>query len=233
MKISLSLRVLLVALPLAAVSCQATPEFDYSNYVEHQPKSILVLPPLDQTLEVDASYGSLSTLTRPLVERGFYVFPAALVDAVMRSNGLPGPSEMHQVPLSKLREIFGADAVLYVTVKNWGSSYQVLNAQSAVTLTAVLIDTETGSTLWSGERTQVHNSSSSNHSSLFSMLAVAVVEQVANSISDPSRQMSAQAAQDLFASPAGGLLPGPYHPDHEQALADTQLRIAEARAGAE
>ena len=43
----------------------ATPEepYDYTNYLAHIPRSILVLPPLDETPEVNACYGWLSTVT--------------------------------------------------------------------------------------------------------------------------------------------------------------------------
>jgi hypothetical protein len=215
-----------LVLPLITGACQSPAQFDRSAFLEHQPKSILVLPPLDETLEVDASYGSLSTLTKPLAERGYYVFPVAVVDAMMRSNGLPMPSDMHQVSLAKLNQIFAPDAVLYVTVKNWGTSYQVLNSQSAVTLEARLVDARSGVTLWSGEHTEIDGTA--NHGdSLYGLLAIAIVNQVVTSISDPSVAMSSQAADGLFNTSNGGLLPGPYHPEHEQAIADAQQRRQE------
>jgi hypothetical protein len=225
------LRAALLALPLLAVSCQSAESFDYGPFVEHQPTSILVLPPLDQTMEVNASYGSLSTLTKPLAEQGFYVFPAALVDSVMRSNGLPAPAEMHMVPLSKLNEIFAPDAVLYVTVKNWGTSYQVVNSSTAVTLSAKLVDARTGTKLWHGAYTQNHNTNNGG-GSLLGMVASAIVNQVATSISDPSRSISSEAANVLFTYPGRGLPLGPYHPDHEQGMADLEQRLAEAQAQA-
>lgn len=225
------LRATLLALPLFAVSCQSAETFDYGPFVEHQPTSILVLPPLDQTMEVNASYGSLSTLTKPLAEQGFYVFPAALVDSIMRSNGLPAPAEMHLVPLSKLNEIFAPDAVLYVTVKNWGTSYQVVNSSTAVTLSAKLVDARTGTKLWHGAFTQYHNSNNGG-GSLLGMVASAIANQIATSISDPSRNMSSEAANMMFTYPGKGLPLGPYHPDHEQSMADLEQRLAAAQAQA-
>ncbi len=230
MKTTIPIRLALLLLPLIGFACQAAPKFDYSTYLEHQPRSILVLPPLDETLEVNASYGSLSTLTRPLVERGFYVFPVALVDAVLRQNGLPTPGEMHQVPLSKLREVFDPDAVLYVTVSNWGTSYQVINSQSAVTLRGVLVDASTGTELWHGEQTAARGSGDGG-GGLAGLLAAAVVNQIATSISDPSRGISEQAAGMLFGNPNVGLLLGPYHPDHEAGIVQARANVAEAQAG--
>ena len=52
---------------------------DYSAYLDHMPRSILVLPPLNNSLEPVAPYIYLSTVTRPLAERGYYVFPVAVI----------------------------------------------------------------------------------------------------------------------------------------------------------
>ena len=227
MNISFPKFLAVMLLPLIGGACQSPAQFDRSAFLEHQPKSILVLPPLDETLEVDASYGSLSTLTKPLAERGYYVFPVAVVDAMMRANGLPMPADMHQVSLTKLNEIFAPDAVLYVTVKNWGTSYQVLNSQSAVTLEARLVDARSGVTLWSGEHTEIEGTAN-NGNSLYGLLAIAIVNQVVTSISDPSVAMSSQTADRLFSTSNGGLLPGPYHPEHEQAIADAQQHRQES-----
>lgn len=213
-----------LALLLATSACQSTP-YDYSALIESNPKSILVLPPLDETLEVDASYGALSTLTRPLAEQGYYVFPVAMVDQVMRSNGLPMPAEMHQVPLAKLKEIFEPDAVLYVTVSNWGTSYQVLNSQTAVTLHAQLVDANTGATLWQGAATVAQNSGDGG-GGLAGMLASALVSQIVSSAVDQSRDLSMQASNMLLRQPNRGLLPGPYDPERAAAVQDFKDQMA-------
>jgi hypothetical protein len=138
---------------------------------------------------------------------------------------------MQLVPLAKLNEIFAADAVLYVTVKNWGTSYQVVNSSTAVTLSAVLVDANTGTKLWSGVHTQYQNSSDGG-GSLLGMVASAIANQIATSISDPSRNMSSEAANVLFTNPARGLPLGPYHPNYEQRMADLEQRLAAAQAQA-
>ena len=60
-------------------------------------------------------------MTRPLAELGYYVFPVVLVDHFFKENGMPTPGEMVQAPLEKIREIIGADAVLYITLKQYGT----------------------------------------------------------------------------------------------------------------
>jgi hypothetical protein len=201
---------LLVSLALAG--CATRAPYDYSALIEHMPRSILVLPPLDLSLEPAACYGSLAALSRPLAERGYYVFPVAVVDAMMRENGLPTPLEMHAVPLDKLVEVFDPDAVLYLTVHAWGTSFQVVSSSTTVTLEARLVDAETGIDLWHG--TDTASQGSGGDGSLTGLLINAVVNQVGSAMSDPSPGLAREASWRLFASSDDGLLLGPRHPDH-------------------
>ena len=201
---------LLLGLVLLA-ACQSPPH-DYTLFRAHRPRSVLVLPPIDATMEVDATYAYLSTVTQPLAERGYYVFPVAVVDRMLRDNGMPGPGEMHAVSLARVREVFGADAVLYVTLRDWGTAYRVLDSATEVTAEARLVDTASGQELWSGTHTAAY-SSSSGSGDLVSMLIGAVVNQVASSMYDPSVDVARQCNDELFCNGHDGLLVGPYHED--------------------
>ncbi len=201
------------ALVLAG-GCSSTPQvpYDYSAFLNARPRSILVLPPLDETPEVEASDHWLASVSRSLVARGYYVFPVALVLGVLRENGLPTPYEMHNVPLDKLSEVFGADAVLYATVKEWGTSYQVINSVSTVAIEARLIDARSGTLLWSGASRYQRSSSDSNQGGLIGMLVSAITNQIVTTISDPSDELARSLNWSLFGNEKRGLLPGPYHP---------------------
>ena len=215
-------RLALVVLTVLLGACQSTP-YDYGPLIEHMPRSIVVLPPLDETPEVDACYGWLSTITRPLADQGYYVFPVALVDRIMRENGLPTPGEMHQVSLSKLSEVFGADAVLYVTVKEWGTSYRVLASVTTVHVTARLVDLATGSQIWAGQ-SRVRRNPNDNQNGLLGMLIGALVNQVATSIADPTVDVARDANSSLVGNSSHGLLYGPRHPQHEEQLRELRER---------
>ncbi|HEX6884177.1 MAG TPA: GNA1162 family protein [Planctomycetota bacterium] len=201
----------LVALVLGA--CTTVEPYDYTLFEAHRPRSVLVLPPLDQSMEVEASYAYLATITRPLAERGYYVFPVAVVDRMLRDNGLSVPGEMHQAPLERLRDVFGADAVLYVTLKDWGTSFRVLDSATEVTVEAHLVDTASGTEIWAGEHTAEYHSGSGGGSILGALIG-AVVNQIATSISDPSAQVARECNQELFCDERRGLLLGPHHPEY-------------------
>lgn len=221
-----------IALVTLATSCQSPEAVDYSNWLANPPRSILVLPPLNSSVETQACYGALSTLTQPLAERGFYVFPVAVVDALMRENGLPTPHEMHSVSLGKIREIFAPDAVLYLEIQKWGTSYQILASTSTVALSGRLVDARTGDVLWTGAD-ELSQGSGGGGAGLVGMLAGALVTQVARSISDPSVPICRGVSTRMIGNPANGFLPGPYHAKHEEALAKRRADLDRQEAQTE
>jgi len=193
--------------------CVTTTSPDYSAYRAHIPKSVLVLPPLNQSVEVNAPYAYLSTITRPLAECGYYVFPVAVVDALMKENGLPTPAEMHSVSLKKIHEVFGADAVLYVTIEEYGQKYLVLSSTTVVKARASLVDVATGTTLWKGTA-QAARSSGDSGGSLVGMLVTAAVAQIVNTTTDQAHMLAYQANAQMIFNDHNGLLLGPYNPGY-------------------
>lgn len=195
--------------------CVTAQPYDYTNYRLHPPRSIVVVPPLNQSTAVEATYGYLTTVTRPLAERGFYVFPIAVVDQFLKENGLPSAGEMHQVPPEKMAEILGADAVLFVTVEQYGTKYLLLDSVTTVAAKARLVDTRTGLLLWEGQRV-VQQNSSAGQSSLIGMAIAAAVTQVLNTSTDAAHRLSPMVNVLLFNHKDQGLLYGPYHPKYNQ-----------------
>lgn len=223
------MRSLIVLLLAAAASCAAPREPVSDAFLNARPRSILVLPPLNSTVEVGASTGALASVTIPLAEAGYYVFPVALVDAIMRENGLPTPGEMHSVSVAKLNEIFDPDAILYLTVTQWGTSFELLNSRTQVAIEGRLVDADTGARLWNGQRALSRNSNRGG-SSLIGMLAGAVANQVATSVRDPSPALARQVNSGLLTGEANGWILGPYNPEAEAQLDSIRRRKAEAAA---
>lgn len=160
------------------------------------PRSILVLPPVNNTTEPMAAYSYLATVSRPLVEAGYYVYPVAVIDNFFKENGLPTPDDMHSAPLTKIREIIGADAVLYITLERYGQEYLLVTSQTIVEATARLVDTKSGAELWSGRVRETRSSNSS--SSLSGTLFNAIADQIIQSSSDAAHGLSRQANYRLI-----------------------------------
>ena len=203
MKNTLSTLILTVFL----VSC-ATP-YNYEKFRAAKPRSILILPPINQSTDVRGTYGYLSTVTMPVAEKGFYVYPVAVIDQMMKENGLPSANEMHQASIKKIKEIINPDSILYLTLEKYGTTFAVFSSITTVTVSGKLISTLTGEVIWEGKASLSPDSSSSN-SGLVGTLVSAVVTQAINSSTDRAHEVSAQANHVLFRTEGSGLLNGPY-----------------------
>ncbi|KQW46344.1 MULTISPECIES: DUF799 domain-containing protein [unclassified Roseateles] len=202
---------------LALQGCATPPKpYDYTAYKEAKPVSILVLPPVNGTPEVQATPSVMVQMVQPLAESGYYVMPVSLVDETFKSNGMHTPDDVQQIPPAKLREIFGADAGLYVKVTRYGSVYKVLNSETAVTLEAKLIDLRNDRLLWEGSATASSaEQQNSSQAGLIGLLVQAVVEQIIASTTDRSHPMAGLASQRLLAAGRpNGLLYGPRSPSY-------------------
>lgn len=206
------LRGALFALLCASLACACQPleVTDNTLFRMHEPRSILVLPPVNESIEVEAEYSYLSTVSRPLVESGYYVFPVAMVDAMMKDNGLPTPDEMHGVALSKLAEVFGADAVLYVTIRDWGQKFQILSSNTVVSFSARLVDVQSATTIWDGQIRLVDGSGGSGD--IWSDMIAAVIEQVIDSKSDLTHGLARRGNIRMLHDRQTGLPYGWRHP---------------------
>lgn len=200
--------VLLAVLGSGCVSTKSTP-YDYTVFWQHPPRSILVLPPLNESNAVEATYGYLSTVTRPLADRGYYVFPVEVVDQLFKENGMPTAGEMHEVSLAKVQEITGADSVLFVTVEQYSNEYHLVTSDTNVHVRAQLLDTRSGALLWEGRGTM--NASSGYSADPVEMLINALVTQVISSKTDNAHKVSVQANYLMIENDKNGLPYGPYN----------------------
>lgn len=209
------MRMATLSLAMVLVGCAAPQaEVDYSAFRESKPASILVLPPLNSSVDVAATSAVLSHATLPLAESGYYVMPIALMEETFRQNGLVTPEDIHDVPASKLREIFGADTALYMTVKEYGAKYIVVASTVTVDIEAALVDLRTGTKLWSGQKLVSYASGSGG--GILGMLIQAVVDQVVNNLADRSYDVAGMTSQSLLAAgQPGGILYGPRSPHYE------------------
>jgi hypothetical protein len=203
---------LAVVLPVLAGCATAPATKDYSAFRGEAPRSILVVPALNNTLNVPAPDFFLSTISRPFAERGYYVFPAYMVKRVMEDDGLSDAGLVHKADASKFSRLFGCDAVLFVTIQQWDSKYMVITTQTTVRFDYVLKSCKTGATLWDDSQAMVYSpSGSSSGNPLADLIAkaiIAAVEKGAPNYMPLTIQANALAA----GAPGRGVPAGPYQP---------------------
>ncbi len=190
-------------------------------YNTNMPKSILVLPPVNESPDTRATYGYWATVTLPVAEAGYYVFPISVVDTMFKENGVTNGFDAQAIAPQKLQEIFGADAALYVKVKEYGSKYQVIQSVATVAVEAKLIDLKTGTLLWEGEK-KIQQANNNGNAGLVGMLVGALVDQISNHLSDRAYMLSGNVSSQLYTPQLNlqkGLLFGPRSPNYVQNVA--------------
>ena len=215
MKISFKfLAAALAIVVLSGCATKAPAPYDYTEFKLSKPKSILVLPPINKTPEVRAPYSMLAQVTYPLAESGYYVLPVSLVDETLKENGVTQAQDAHELPSAKLREIFGADAVLYIAMTQYGTVYQVLDSHTTVTAEARLVDLKTDKVLWTGKASaSTAEQQNQNQGGLAGMLITAIVKQIVGTVTDQSHPMAGLTSQRLLSAGSfHGLLHGPRSP---------------------
>jgi hypothetical protein len=160
----------------------------------------------------------MATVAAPLAEAGYYVMPVSMVDETFKQNGLTTPNDIQDVSAAKLREIFGADAAVYIRVREYGTKYYVVGSESRVSVDGRIVDLRNGAVIWEGKATaSSQESESSNQGGLVGLLVKAVVSQIVGTLSDASFNYAGIANQRLLGAPVlNGVLYGPRSPHYQK-----------------
>ena len=182
----------------------------YSKIYNKHPKSILVLPAVNTTTSVDATDHFRYTITQPLAERGYYVFPVHLVDAFFKSENLSDAEIIRTIPVSKLKDIFDADAILYVDINVWDTGYSVVDSHVDVGMSFSLVDANTENEIWTNNAYAYSYQGLDGNNGIIGLLVSAVAVAI-NTATDYTKLAS--VANNAGAS---NIPYGVYHPKYKQ-----------------
>jgi hypothetical protein len=190
----------------------------YAAFRESRPRSILVMPPVNRSPDINGSAAFLATSAWPMAEAGYYVIPVSLSSRMFIENGITVAEDAHAIEPSRLREIFGADSALYITITRYGVRYIGIDSIVEAAASARLIDLRNGIELWSERIALSENSNSGNiNDNILEVFITAALSQVVNTLSDRAYDVAKKANHQLLsAGRKKGLLYGPYHPKYEK-----------------
>lgn len=165
-----------VTAALLLTGCASHPivKQDLSAFNAAKPRSILVVPAANKSLDVDAPNYLLTTLTVPLAERGYYVFPVHTAKTVLEQEGFYDGDQVQKQPPEALARLFGADAVLYVTINRWDAQYAVLATTVTVDFDYRLVSKD-GTELWKANKKMAYSPQNQNTGSPLGNLIAAAV----------------------------------------------------------
>lgn len=203
-------RCILAVFLIALVSGCATVPKDISKFQAANPRSILIIPVANRSVDVTAPEYFLSTISIPLAEKGYYVFPVNMVKRMLEDDGLSDADMVHNSPTPKLSSLFGADAVLYVVIEQWDAKYLVFTTQVTVALTYTIKDGKTGDTLWEDKEKMVYQPQSQDTGHPLANLVVMAVQAAITKAAPNYMPLAQQANARAFMYPGPGIPPGPY-----------------------
>lgn len=159
---------------LTACATHMTKYEAFPRMYAERPLAILVLPPINETTAADAKEFYSTTIAEPLSFSGYYVFPIEVVSEIMKDEGLYDTEAILNLPPNKFKEYFGADAVMYIWISKWSTSYYVIGGNVSVSIRSAIKSTTSGDVLWQYEGTIVEDTTVTSTGGGLIGLAVAI-----------------------------------------------------------
>lgn len=94
----------------------------YKGMYDEQPLTVLLMPPINRSTNVEAKEYFHSTLHMPVANAGFYVVPTFLSMEILKKESAYDAELFLNTPLTKFQEIFGADLALFTIIHRWDKS---------------------------------------------------------------------------------------------------------------
>lgn len=196
--------------PLLLAGCATPPERpDFAAFEAAKPRSILVVPSVNNSLDVDAPDYLLSTLPKPLAEKGYYVFPVNTTKFVLQQEGFYEGEQIHQQPPELLAQLFHADAVLFVTINRWDAQYAVLSTTVTVEFDYRMVARD-GTEIWSATQRMAYTPETSNTGSALGNLIAAAINAAVTRAAPNYLPLTRQANQQVFVVGHTAIPDGPY-----------------------
>ena len=195
-----------------------TKGLEFPKMYDQQPRSILILPPMNESTDAEAKDYYMTTTEMPFALMGYYTFPVEMVSDIMKQEGIYDTELLYNMPLDKFYEYFGADTVLFTNIKKWDVSYMVLASSLTVSIEAKIVSTKTSEELWKYTGTVVVDlSGGDTGAGIAGLIAKAVIAAINTATADYVKYAH-QANQRIIST----LPAGPYS---EQHLKDQNVQL--------
>jgi hypothetical protein len=96
-----------------------TRESQYSKMYEEKPITLLVMPPINNSTNVEAKELLYTSISRPLIEAGYYVISPLLAMDILKAESAHDAEMFFDAPLTAFQNYFGADAVVFSVIDTW------------------------------------------------------------------------------------------------------------------
>lgn len=94
----------------------------YASMYEEKPVVLLVMPPINNSTNVEAKELLYTSISRPLAEAGYYVISPLLSMDILKAESAYDAELFFDASLAPFRTYFGADAVVFSVIESWAKS---------------------------------------------------------------------------------------------------------------
>lgn len=101
------------------VTNSVTRESQYAKLYEERPVTLLVMPPINNSTNIEAKDLLYTSISRPLVEAGYYVISPLLAMDILKAESAYDSENFFEAPLTAFKNYFGADAVVFSVIDSW------------------------------------------------------------------------------------------------------------------
>lgn len=108
--------VLLAGIILSSCASNNMKQDVYSDFYEESPVTVLIMPVINNSMEVDMKSALYATLAKPLCEAGYYVLPPHLTMEILQRESVLDSELFIDQSVTRFKEYFGADMVLFTRI---------------------------------------------------------------------------------------------------------------------
>lgn len=178
----------------------------YKGMYDEKPLTVLIMPPINRSTNVEAKEYFHSTLNIPIADAGFYVIPTFLSMEMLKKESAYDAELFLNSPLTKFGEVFGADLALFTIIHKWDKSG--LAAKVYVQVEYIIKSTKTNEIVYTRTGDVTYNASVSTGAGgafgALANIAASAINTAATKYVDVARACNAYTFKEL---PAGKYSP--------------------------
>ncbi|MFT7259310.1 MAG: hypothetical protein ACI9MS_001168 [Glaciecola sp.] len=143
-----SLLVIMAFVLSGCASSFITKEEAFPKMYQAKPIAILVVPAVNNTTAAEATEYYATTIAEPLTRMGYYVLPIEVTNRLIQEQGIVDGAQLANVDTGLFKTMYGADAVMFVNINQWDTSYFVIGGNVTVGISYELVSTTSKEVLW-------------------------------------------------------------------------------------
>ncbi len=122
-----------------------------SDYQSRTPRSVAVLPVLNETVNVKAPDLFRPIIQNQLSQKGYEIPAISTVDGKLLGKEIREAGQINSLTPQEMGALLGTDALLYSTVTEFNTTYLVAYASMTVGARFWMVDAKSGEKLWESD----------------------------------------------------------------------------------